>query len=145
MGLKTLIAVALLLAAAGAAQAQTTLCGQKVDHAPITAGELAGAWEGEYSAMNSYQRTYHRCLGMLIWSPAADGSVTAQYIFGDTGKFPGQGSFAAKPSQGSWTGKLTGNVLTLGPLRNLKPSGSKRLEGNYVDRFGSGPAWFSRK
>lgn len=134
-------------------QAQSTsLCGQKVNyrHAiPGTAGgaaELIGVWQGELTANNSYQREYYRCLGIVIESVALDGTVAAKYGFGDSLKFSMQGSFAVKPTQGSWQGKLVNNTLTLGDhLRNVRPAGGKRLEGNFVDKWGHGPVWFNRQ
>jgi len=123
-----------------------TLCGQRVDYRLTGTSNMIGVWEGEFTATNSYQREYYRCLGLVIESIASDSTVKAKYAFGDTIVHPMHGKFATKASQGSWQGRIVNNALDLGdPLRNIRLVGPRRLEGNFVEKYGHGPVWFARQ
>jgi hypothetical protein len=155
MGLRSFIfALSIFLPSGGAfAQSPSTgpgACSRSVPPPAMPrasgASEMVGVWLGELTANNSYQWEYYRCLGIVIESIGLDGTVAAKFAFGDTQKFSMQGSFAVKPTQGSWQGKVASNTLSLGDnLRNVRPVNGKRLEGNYVDKWGHGPVWFSRQ
>src|SRR5262245_42686080 len=135
-----------LMVAATTASAKTaTICGQKLDYTvqqpttdvPAALRAFSGVWVGDAGAVvEVYDGTF--CVGLVVESVRADGSVTAKYVWGDKVKLQVGTNFDIKPGVVDWSGRIVNNALIL-DTPNRAYSYELRVAGNELKGKRSAP------
>lgn len=134
-----------------------TICGQKVDYlleplAPATPQDLrafSGVWIGEAgSKIEVYDGTF--CIGFIVTSVKADGSVAAKYVWGDKLKLFVGSTIDIKPGVVDWPGVISGGALRLDTpdgaySYELRSVGTNELKGRRVGPDGKSDVQLKRK